>query len=309
MNNDARALAVDDELMKLVSNSDDISTQYVIFDSCSDDLYGINVAKVVELLPFRDDIKLSFNKDKSSVAIAIGKIRDEYLILVDFEKWIGKPSDSNKYNIILICEYGNKRFGIIIKKVEGIVNISPTELHHSQLSSQDDAHYVTEVSFKDGSLCTIFDSDRLLLDLFPALSGEYANLIDNVDSNKDINKLILVAEDSSLMQMHMKKLFDKMNLKYKFFVNGVDFLEGIKKIDPEDIALIVTDVEMPKMDGIALIKNLVKIEKFNKIKIIVNTNMSNKSISTEAIEQGAVEVVKKLDLKRLEEEILKYAIR
>jgi CheY-like chemotaxis protein len=63
------------------------------------------------------------------------------------------------------------------------------------------------------------------------------------------------------------------------------------------------------MDGIALIKKLVKIEKFNKIKIIVNTNMSNKSITTEAMEHGAVAVIKKLDLKKLEEEILKNSIR
>jgi two-component system chemotaxis response regulator CheV len=297
----------DDELFRLVSSSSDVSTQYVVFRDIYDELFAINVAKVTELISIGKDIKFSFNKDKNSYAIAIAKIRDEFLVLVDFDSWIGKKSDINNYKIILVCEYGNKRFGILISKVEGISNIIPEDLHPIEYDFEGGTFYVTESGFND-ELCTIFDSDKLLIDVFSSMEKHYASQITNIKQT-NLQKYVLVAEDSMLIQKKIKNLFDKMNITYVFFMNGQELLDEIQKIPLEKIGIIITDIEMPELDGIKLLKKLQEQEIYKDIPKIVNTNMSNKSIVDESKKYGAIEVVKKLDLKLLEELINKFAKR
>ena len=297
----------DDELFRLVSSSSDVSTQYVVFRDIYDELFAINVAKVTELISIGKDIKFSFNKDKNSYAIAIAKIRDEFLVLVDFDSWIGKKSDINNYKIILVCEYGNKRFGILISKVEGISNIIPEDLHPIEYDFEGGTFYVTESGFND-ELCTIFDSDKLLIDGFSSMEKHYASQITNIKQT-NLQKYVLVAEDSMLIQKKIKNLFDKMNITYIFFMNGQELLDEIQKIPLEKIGIIITDIEMPELDGIKLLKKLQEQEIYKDIPKIVNTNMSNKSIVDESKKYGAIEVVKKLDLKLLEELINKFAKR
>jgi DNA-binding NtrC family response regulator len=136
----------------------------------------------------------------------------------------------------------------------------------------------------------------------------YASQITNI-KHTNLQKYILVAEDSMLIQKKIKDLFDKMGVKYIFFMNGKEFLEGLKKISVDDISVIITDIEMPELDGIKLLKKLQEQDIYKDIPKIVNTNMSNQSIVDESMRYGAVKVVKKLDLKLLEELIKKFAKR
>jgi len=275
----------DDELFRLVSSSSDVSTQYVVFRDIYHELFAINVAKGTELVSINKEIKFSFNKDKNSYAIAVAKIRDEFLVLVDFDKWIGKKSDINNYKIILVCEYGNKRFGILINKVEGISNITPDNLHPIEYEIKSGTFYVTESGFND-ELCTIFDSDKLLIDVFSTMEKHYASQITNIKQT-NLQKYILVAEDSMLIQKKIKNLFDKMGVIYIFFMNGKELLEGLKKIPIDNIGIIITDIEMPEMSGFTVVKLLKANPLTANIPVVVNSSMTGDNNKREAEALGA----------------------
>ncbi len=295
-----------DELIRLVTRSANISSQYVIFQNISDDYYAINVAKVDELI-MNKKLNIVRSTQKTSLIKGIAKIRENLVTIVNFDKWLGVEQGEEKdYKLIMLCNYSNKRIGLIIKKVVGIQSIDIKNM--SQATQKDDkTAYIIELQHnQEKNLCDIFDSDKLILDVFPKMKEENKNIINNVNHQFKMEKVILFAEDSKLIQEYVVGLFNKIGCKYEVFDDGQTLLERLKTIDLDDIGLIISDIEMPIMDGLTLLGNIKKEYKNFDIPFIINTNMANNAVIKNAKELGAVDIVKKLDVSKLQESIIKY---
>jgi two-component system chemotaxis response regulator CheV len=116
----------------------------------------------------------------------------------------------------------------------------------------------------------------MVTEAFPFLEKENEKELENIEELK-INKLILVADDSKIVQKTLAKILEKMNLKFKIFNNGEDLLNYLFKTDPDEVYAIITDLEMPRKSGFEVIKEVKNSEKYSKIPIIVNSTMSGKS--------------------------------
>ena len=101
-------------------------------------------------------------------------------------------------------------------------------------------------------------------------------------------------------------LFKKMNIKSVLFENGKELFDYLKSSNLDDIGLIITDLEMPVMDGKALVKTIYDVEVYNDINIIVHTNMSSMIIEKSLIDLGVKEVICKIDMEKLSIGIKKY---
>ena len=126
------------------------------------------------------------------------------------------------------------------------------------------------------------------------------------DTSFTHDKCILFADDSKFIRKMVESLLNKLNIKAKIFENGLDLLDELKQLEPEQIGLIITDLEMPVMDGNSLIKNIIALNKYNDIDIIIHTNMSNDIMESSLLELGATEVIGKIDMLKLSEGIKKY---
>lgn len=110
---------------------------------------------------------------------------------------------------------------------------------------------------------------------------------------KESFKNILIVDDSSTARMIVKRCFDIagfQDCKYYFAENGV---EAMQILENDTVDLVVTDVNMPEMDGNKLIKKLKKDDKTKKITIIVISTMDNIVIEDELAHLGIKWVVKK----------------
>ena len=161
---------------------------------------------------------------------------------------------------------------------------------------------------REKKVCNIFDFDQLTMDIYPNILTMNENLVEEMQIETDVvtQKYILVAEDSSLIQKQIKSLLEKMGLHYHIFDNGEMLYNYLKTVDVKKVSLIVTDIEMPVMDGIELIEKLSSDSSLNEIPIIAHTNMSNSTIATNILELGVLDIVDKLNLSNLKESILKY---
>ncbi|MEA3352497.1 MAG: response regulator [Campylobacterota bacterium] len=296
------------ELLNLISGDMNISSQYVIFETSEGEYYGVNVAKVEELIQNKNiDIIKSSNSEMLTKGVA--KIRDNMTVLLNFDDWIGSPvKDEKELKIIILCRYSSARLGLIVKRVIGIQRIQLDSLFEGTQRDEKIA-YAVEISVGgEKKMCNIFDFDQISMDIYPNILNMNETLVDDmqIQTNQVTNKTLLVAEDSKLIQNQIKKLLNKMNLKYHIFDNGKLLLEYLSSSNIEDTALIITDIEMPVMDGIELIEQIKQNRKYDQIPLIAHTNMSNSVISTNIMEHGVLDIVDKLDMTGFKEAVEKY---
>lgn len=294
-----------DELIELITGKANISTQYLIFQNYNDEFYAINVAKVEELIQNKN-IEIIKSSDSDTLTLGVAKVRDNIVIMVNFDDWLGINVENNNFPLIIISKYSDIRIGICIKNVIGIQIIELDKMFEGTKRDKK-ISYSAEINVQgEKKLCNIFDFDELTMDIYPNL------LSMNEDILKDIKipekpfsqKIILIAEDSSLIQKQMENLIKKIGIPYKIFNNGELLINFLKDTDINKIGLIITDMEMPVMNGIELLNILHNDNRYNSIPTIVHTNMSNNSISTDVLKLGAIEIVDKLNLDKLKNSIL-----
>ncbi len=298
-----------DELVRLVTSNADVASQYVIFQNSNDEYFAINVAKVEELIEY-NTLNIASATDSQSLIKGTAKIREHFVNIICFDAWLELPNqDTNIYELAILCNYAGMRLGIIVKGVYGVMNIEPSEMYDDSDKDSRIAYLCEIVVNSKKVLCKVFDSDQFLADVMPKRIEKEIQKSDefNNEDSYNITKEILIAEDSFLIQNAMKRLMKKMDISYQVFNNAKELLDALEHKDIDDIALIITDLEMPVMSGLELLDICSKNEKYNKIPIIVNTNMANQSIVRSAEKLGAKKVIKKLDLVTLKEVIVEQA--
>ncbi|MEA2098796.1 MAG: response regulator [Campylobacterota bacterium] len=300
-----------DELVRLVTSNADVASQYVIFQNSEDEYFAINVAKVEELIEYKE-LEITKTTDHSGVMIGTAKIREYFVNIVCFDTWLDiKRKEDSAYELAILCGYAGVRLAIVVKSVYGVINIEPSEMYDDSDKDSKISYLCEIVVHSKKLLCKVFNSDQFLADVMPSKFAREIQKSETltIDENDTITKDILIAEDSVLIQNAMKKLLDKMELSYQIFDNGKKLLKTLKKKEIDDVGLIITDLEMPVMGGLELLERCSKDESFSQIPIVVNTNMANASIIHTAEKLGAVQVIKKLDLLTLKEVILEHAKR
>jgi two-component system, chemotaxis family, chemotaxis protein CheV len=295
-----------DELIRLVTSNADVTSQYVIFRNGYDELYAINVAKVEELI-VNKGLSIAKSSEEGGALVGTAKIRDEMCSVVHFDKWLGKgEADGCMYELIIVCNFGHQRVGIIIKNVIGIQNIEAHKLIENSARDPKSAQITELYIAGENKLCIVFNSDGLLADVFPEAHQSELNKINHL-GKADIKKKILFADDSKIVQKAVEMALSQMGVDFEVFDNGKELLNRLNSIDEDEVALILSDIEMPVMDGMGLLREVKNNPDTKNIPFVMNTNMANASIIEQAKRQGVDHVIHKLDVEDLQHQIKKFA--
>ncbi len=294
------------DLVKLVSTSANDANQYVVFSGSNGELYAKNVSKLEELLVYKD-LKIAKNSDSDSLIIGTADIRGKMTTLVNFDEWMGNEVlEDDAYELVVMASYGGHRFGMIIKSVENIVTIEADEMTDNSMDNPK-ATFITKLHMRGKSrLCTIFDSDKMLLDIFDRIDDESQDALARMRSVSKTNKRILFADDSRFVRKMVEDLFVKLDVKYDIYHDGKDLYEALSTFDPEEIGLFITDLEMPGMGGRELMQKIRSDERYEDIAIIVHTNMANDAMESALKDQGANAVIGKINMLSLGDAIKEY---
>lgn len=300
---------VDDEeeidIVKLVSTNANDANQYLLFLGIDKQYYAKNVSKIEEIVVF-NSLDIVKNYD-SNIVIGVTNIRGEMLILINFDTWLSGETvveDGNEFVIIL--NYGNKKFGLIVKNVEYIITIEPKNMLSTTSGNSKSLFTTKIITNNKESLCTMVDSDKMLMDILEPnqeISNEELSHIQNTIKS---DKLVLLADDSKLVQQLLIKVCKKLAINYKVLENGKELLDEIQKYHEDDIGLIVTDIEMPILGGKEVIKKLREIKKYDNINILAHTNMANEIMKKELFQLGANEIISKININTLSNAIQKF---
>lgn len=295
-----------DELIRLVTSNADVTSQYVIFRNGYDELFAINVAKVEELI-VNKELNIAINSESNGTLLGTAKIRDEMCSIIHFDRWLGKGENSEcEYELIIICNFGHQRVGIIIKNVIGIQNIEAEKLIDNSSRDPKSAQITEMMIAGENKLCIVFNSDALLTEVFPESHEHEMNKIDSL-GHLSITKKILFCDDSKIIQKAVDMALTQMKLDFEVFDNGKALLDRLSGMNPDDVALILSDIEMPVMDGMALLREVKNNALTRSIPFVMNTNMANPSIIDQAKRHGVNHVIHKLDVEELQQKIQQYA--
>jgi two-component system chemotaxis response regulator CheV len=283
--------------------------QLAVFTTSGNRLYAINISKIQSFL-IREEVEILQPPTGNDYVIGLIDIRGEIVSIVNFDKWIGDETNVKDQRIIIVCNYNQKKIGIMVKDIIRIEEKLSSELNVPE-SRDPKISYVTQVQEKDNDpkkkMCIVFDAEKLLYDA--NISDETSKTtiydIDSFDVTPPAtleiksDKLVLVAEDSQIVIEKLNEFFTKLNLHFEVYENGEDLINRIMSLDPHEIGLVITDIEMPIRNGYQVIKYIKQESVYGNVPVLSLTSMTNQGVKDKVMELGALDLVNKSDLKLL----------
>lgn len=293
------AIVMKDEIL-LESGTNEIQIMEFSIDGV---LYGINVAKVRQIMI---SAPVKFMPHTHEAVEGIFKPRDEVITVINLPKYLGcenfqpKPDD-----LFILTGFNKMTVAFRIHTVVGISRISWRDIQKpdNTISGGNDG-VATGIAQCGEDLVTILDFERIVAEIAPETSIKVSE-IDEMGHRGRIDKPILVAEDSILLSHMIKECLTKAGYtNLKMFPNGQDlwdFLANAKKegVLQESASLIVTDIEMPQMDGHRLTKLVKDDPDMKHIPLIIFSSLISEEMRIKGKELGADEQMSKPEIGRL----------
>ena len=276
--------------------------QLAIFYTGADKIYAINISKIQTFL-IKDAVEITKTPSADGLVVGVINLRGEMITVVNLDKWIGDEVDEDVYKIVIICNYNERKIGILVKDIIKIEEKNSSDL---KLPSGNDPKisYVTDITLDNGEnkLCIIFDAEKLLFDI--NMEGEEGTTIYDIENMSAMppiysDKLLLVAEDSKIVIEKLGEFFDSIEINYEIYENGELLLKRLEEIPPAHIGLVITDIEMPVKNGYQVIKSIKENPIYRDLPILSLTSMTNRGVNDKILKLGAVALINKADLKTL----------
>lgn len=269
------------------------------------ELFGINVAKVREIMKY-SPVKPMQNAHP--VIDGIFKPRDEVITVIDLAKYLSlAPSEEKTRDIFIIANFNNLNFAFHVHTVVGIDRISWKKIQKpDKIIYGGDEGVATGIAEFENRLITILDFEKIVAEICPQTGIQVSDVdIMGVDKKRN-DKTILIAEDSMLLSKMIVECLHKSG-----YINTVktdngqeawEYLcEAKESGDPilDHVSLLVTDIEMPQMDGHRLTK-LVKDDSVLKmIPVVMFSSLINEEMRIKGKQLGADEQISKPEIANL----------
>jgi len=275
------------------------------------DLYAINIFKIKEIIKYPNE----FIDIISDVPFVEGLItvRDYNIPIIDMRKWFfyrGLNTNLDKFSIpsndkiIMICDFSGILVGIRIYSAKRILTKKWNEITRNDDDSNPSQKVIGHMKYFDERIVQLVDIEKMAVEAFPWIENEKEKELEHI-SKIDLDKYVLIADDSKPVLNIMGKIMDKLELKHKLFNNGQELLDFLFSNGATNIGVIITDLEMPVTSGFEVIKQVKNNTEYNHIPIIVNSSMSGESNEAMAKSLNADGFVSKSNPREIEISIKK----
>lgn len=252
--------------------------ELLMFRLAGRQLYGINVFKVREVLQCPP---LSQVPQSHSVVRGITNIRGKTITIMDLSMAIGGPPNRDIQNsFVVITEYNRNIQGFLVREVDRIVNLNWKDILPPPSGTSGTSSYMTAVTHVEGQMVEVIDVERVLAEVTGAKDHVSDEIMQTHDPDHIGRNLVLVSDDSIVARKQVCKTLDELNLQYEVAKDGKQALQLLKQWandnDPklQQLALIISDIEMPEMDGYTFTTEVRQDERLKGFYIILHTSMS-----------------------------------
>lgn len=260
--------------------------------------FAINVAKVVQITLFEDQ---DLTRTTGSSESVMGSLlwRDHTIDLIDLSLALNnKEGELSERSVALITNFNNITCGFRVSGVNRIHRVSWSEIQPMDAVLDRYSPRFTGTLTIEGKNILIVDFEKLISELL--VNDEEADLrieLNRKNEETRRNKLkIVFAEDSALIRTNMEKYLKIAGYQVKAYENGQAAWEYVHKLKQstaegirmaEIVDLIVTDIEMPQMDGLTFCRHIKEDQHLSGIPVVIFSSLINEQMAQKCKEVGA----------------------
>jgi len=268
--------------------------------------YGVNVAKVREIIRLPQMSRVVNAKPGVEGMI---KLRDKVITVINLAKVLGKDTGDLVADRVVVLEFNNLTVGVLVHSVSRIYRISWKNVEPPAHSVHSDQ--VTGLVKMDDRIILVLDFEKIVGELcsesaLRPLADSALLTLEGVDRS---HKTVLVADDSLFIRNTLCHALRSAGYKVTEAENGAEAWNIIQDRltrcaqDGSDfrshISMMITDVEMPQMDGLHLTSRVRKEETLKELPVVIFSSLASDDNKRKWIGLGANHILTKPDLPNL----------
>ena len=251
--------------------------ELLLFSLGGRETFGINVFKVREVCETMD---ITRTPNMPSGVEGIISLRGSILPVIDLAVCLNMPFDGPRSKLI-ITEFSSHTQAFLVADVDRIVRVDWEQVKTPQSLAANSVGLITAITeLAGGRLVSILDVEQILANV---IGEDPVPDLEPVQESRQVT--VFFADDSGLARKKIIEVLEKMKLPYQYAINGHEAWEKLKaaanraeqdgKSVRESIGLILTDAEMPEMDGYVLTRHIKEDKRFDGIPVLMHSSLSS----------------------------------
>jgi two-component system chemotaxis response regulator CheV len=295
--------------------------ELLLFHLGTNEVFGINVFKVREVMKLPQLTRVPETDDR---VVGMANIRGTMVPVIALKRSLGlgelqvdlSKLEAKENGILIITEYNASLQAFHVAAVDRIIRTSWSQIKTPPaLVRENNKGAVTAVTMLDnGRMVLILDVEKLLSDICPRPDEE---VFAGIHTKPELKaKCVLFADDSSVARTQIRKALDKLGVAYIQTTTGKeawDYLlqlaenaakEGLPHV--QRINMILSDIEMPDMDGFTLTKHIRSDPRLAHLPVILHSSLTGTCNQDKGRQVGATDYVTKFDPKMFAEKLMRH---
>jgi len=268
--------------------------------------FGINVFKVREVMRVPE---ITRAPEMPSSVEGMVSLRGVLVPVVDLAKYAGVETE-RKPEIMIVTEYNVHTQGFLVEAVDTILRLdwSAMKVPPQMLGAQMGGLVTAVTQLQDGRLVMMLDVEKILAE---TTNFDDSHLFANLKPLPQKNRSVFFADDSTVARKQIARTLEALQIGYTSANDGAAAWESLQRIAAQAeashvpvtdiIQLILTDVEMPEMDGYVLTKKIKSDARFHGIPVIMHSSLSSTANQKLGMTVGVDDYVPKFEPERLAE--------
>ena len=287
--------------------------ELLMFHLGTEEVYGINVFKIREVMKMPAVTKIP---DSDPRILGVVNLRGENIALVDLKQAIGLGSLEQEGAKLIITEYNENKQGFLVAGVDRIIRMSweRIQIPPQMIRSNQQGAVTAVTKLDDGRMVLILDVEKVLSELHPKSDEELFMGVDKVASLQ--GKKVLIADDSTVARKQITRTLERLGLNWEETITGKQALQRLRFFAnaaqesgqplSNYVDVMLTDIEMPEMDGFSLTKHIRGDSKLAGLPVLMHSSLSGDCNVEKGKSVGVTDFVTKFDPKVLREKLVQH---
>lgn len=271
-------------------------------------LFAIGTLKVREIVPFMPMTQIPYSHHH---VVGTVTIRNMTVPVIDMAAAIGfRPIHPDEYqkSYLIVTDCLRTVVAFMVRGIEKIIECDWRNIEPSPPSAGRNV-FVTGITRYEQKIVQMLDVELLLSKIYPQYESTKVPMLTDVERERLKALNIMLVDDSSIARKQLADALDRINIPYQICKNGLEAIDVMRRLatDHQAIDILVSDIEMPGLDGYELAFEVQNDANLSHAYCILHTSLSSEICVDRAHQVGAHEALEKFNATELIEAMLRGA--